>query len=194
VGEAAAEATEGEREGRRRRRRRGGRREEAGPESAAPAGELREAPVDEALAPSGETREPAPMAERMPQEGRATAAPIAGTPTPEAAEVAAARVAAAPMAPHAVPAVPHFDLPTQELQQLADGAGLQWVHSDADKVRLVQQAIAAEPLPVHEPRERKPVVLADEGPLVLVETRKDLSQFALPFERQDAAQPALPPQ
>jgi ribonuclease E len=44
------------------------------------------------------------------------------------------------------------------------------------------------------PRERKPVVLADEGPLVLVETRKDLSQFALPFERQGTAQTALPPQ
>jgi hypothetical protein len=30
------------------------------------------------------------------------------------------------------------------------------------------------------------VVLPDEGPLVLVETRKDLSQLALPFERQAA--------
>ncbi|HSB22141.1 MAG TPA: hypothetical protein VLE94_03430 [Burkholderiaceae bacterium] len=125
-----------------------------------------------------------------------TAAPIVGRPTPPAAEVAAiSEAAAAPVAaPRVVPAVPHFDLPTQELQQLADGAGLQWVHSDADKVRSVQQAIAAEPRPVHVPRERKPVVSADEGPLVLVETRKDLSQFALPFERQGAAQTALPPQ
>jgi ribonuclease E len=32
------------------------------------------------------------------------------------------------------------------------------------------------------PRERKPVVALDEGPLVLVETRKDLSQVRLPFE------------
>jgi ribonuclease E len=32
------------------------------------------------------------------------------------------------------------------------------------------------------PRERKPVPSADEGPLVLVETRKDLSQFKLPFD------------
>ena len=30
----------------------------------------------------------------------------------------------------------------------------------------------------------KPVELVDEGPLVLVETRKDLSQFKLPFENQ----------
>ena len=34
-------------------------------------------------------------------------------------------------------------------------------------------------------RERKAVVLPDDGPLVLVETRKDLSQIALPFERQE---------
>jgi ribonuclease E len=91
-------------------------------------------------------------------------------------------------APAAMPVVPSFDLPLSDLQQLADGAGLQWVHSDADKVQAVQQAIAAEPKPAHVPRERKPVVLADEGPLVLVETRKDLSELTLPFERQAAQQ------
>jgi ribonuclease E len=89
--------------------------------------------------------------------------------------------------------VPQFDLPTHALEQLADEAGLQWVQSDADKVRSVQQAIAAEPLPAHVPRERKTTVLADDGPLVLVETRKDLSQLGLPFERQATA-PAQPPQ
>jgi ribonuclease E len=40
------------------------------------------------------------------------------------------------------------------------------------------------------PRERKPVVLVDEGPLVLVETRKDLSQLKLPFEQQQQANAA----
>ena len=45
------------------------------------------------------------------------------------------------------------------------------------------RAMAAEPKPVHVPRERQPVVVIDEGPLVLVETRKDLSQFKLPFEQ-----------
>ena len=43
-------------------------------------------------------------------------------------------------------------------------------------------AIAAEPTPVHVPRERPPLVMLDEGPLVLVETRKDLSQITLPFD------------
>jgi ribonuclease E len=96
-------------------------------------------------------------------------------------------------APRIVPPVPQFELPTHALEQLADGAGLQWVQSDVDKVRSVQQAIAAEAPPAHVPRERKPMVLADDGPLVLVETRKDLSQLGLPFERQAAA-PAQPPQ
>jgi ribonuclease E len=34
---------------------------------------------------------------------------------------------------------------------------------------------------VHIPRERPPAVVIDEGPLVLVETRKDLSNLNLPF-------------
>ncbi|HTP74379.1 MAG TPA: hypothetical protein VML58_19370 [Burkholderiaceae bacterium] len=92
--------------------------------------------------------------------------------------------ATTPAVPRVLPPVPRFDLPTHELQQLADDAGLQWVHSDVDKVRQVQEAISAEPRAAHVPRERKPLVLADEGPLVLVETRKDLSELVLPFERE----------
>ena len=72
------------------------------------------------------------------------------------------------------------------LQGLAEAAGLQWVNSDADKIRAVQQAMANEPQAIHVPRERKPVALVDEGPLVLVETRKDLSQLKLPFEQGGA--------
>ncbi|QPF72771.1 Rne/Rng family ribonuclease [Roseateles sp. DAIF2] len=100
-----------------------------------------------------------------------------------AAETAPAPVVAAP-APVAPPAavVPAFVLPLGELQAVAEGAGLQWVNSDADKIRVTQEAMAAEPKPVHVPRERPPVVVLDEGPLVLVETRKDLSQIKLPFE------------
>ena len=48
-----------------------------------------------------------------------------------------------------------------------------------DRRRLRQQV---EPAPVRVPRERKAPVVVDEGPLVLVETKKDLSQFKLPFE------------
>lgn len=73
-------------------------------------------------------------------------------------------------------------LPLAQLHQIAEGAGLQWVNSDSEKIAAAQAAIAAQPKPVHVPRERKPVVVVDEGPLVLVETRKDLSQMKLPFE------------
>jgi ribonuclease E len=46
----------------------------------------------------------------------------------------------------------------------------------------VQAAIAAEPRPTHVPRERPPVVVMDEGPLILVETKRDLGQMPMPFD------------
>jgi ribonuclease E len=42
--------------------------------------------------------------------------------------------------------------------------------------------MAREPAPMRVPRERKAAPVIDEGPLVLVETVKDLSQMKLPFE------------
>jgi ribonuclease E len=57
------------------------------------------------------------------------------------------------------------------------------VNSDAERILGVQQAMANEPKPVHVPRQPRPPVVVDEGPLVLVETRKDLSQMKLPFEQ-----------
>ena len=80
-----------------------------------------------------------------------------------------------------MPAVTRFTLPMDELSQIAERSGLQWVNSAADKVAAVQAAIAAEPAPIHAPRERPPLVISDEGPLVLVETRKDLRNLNLPF-------------
>lgn len=136
-----------------------------------------------------------------PQAEAAAAAPTAST-TPAVAEVAevaapavqAVEVASAPVAPQAEPAstpvqakprapkAERFELPLDNLHALLQGAGLEWVHSDTEKVQAVAQAIALEPAPVRVPRERKPVVLADEGPLVLVETRKDLAQTPMPFD------------
>jgi len=73
---------------------------------------------------------------------------------------------------------------------LAAASGLQWVGSDADKVAAAQAAIAAEPQPERVVRERPPVVALDDGPLILVETRKDLSELQLPFEQQPQPQGA----
>jgi ribonuclease E len=108
------------------------------------------------------------------------AAPAPATPVAEA--IAVAPVAAPTPAPAVVAAAP-FVLDVGALAGVAEAAGLQWVQSDNDRVAQVQATIAAEPKPVHVPREPKPVVLLDEGPLVLVETRKDLREMVLPFER-----------
>ncbi|MBX3608553.1 MAG: Rne/Rng family ribonuclease [Hydrogenophaga sp.] len=133
----------------------------------------------------------------------AAAAPV--TPASPAADAAAepvvteaaARTLAAPAAPvapvaaassaapalTALPKVQPFSLSVADLQAVAASSGLEWVNSDAEKVAQVQAAIAAEPKPVHVPREPRPPVVVDEGPLVLVETRKDLRDMALPFEQ-----------
>ena len=124
---------------------------------------------------------PAPAAEMAPEVAAApVAAPAVAAEVVVAAPVAApAAVAAAPSS--SMPKVQTYSLPLNDLQQIASGSGLEWVNSDADKVAVVQAAIAAEPKPVHVPRERPPVVVIDEGPLVLVETRKDLAEMKLPF-------------
>jgi ribonuclease E len=80
-----------------------------------------------------------------------------------------------------------FVLPIEELRAIAEGSGLHWVLSDAEKIASARAAMEAEPKPIHVPRERKPAVVVDEGPLILVETRKDLSQLKLPFEQPPAA-------
>jgi ribonuclease E len=81
-----------------------------------------------------------------------------------------------------MPKVQGYTLPVDDMLSIASTAGLQWVNSDVDKVAVVHAAIAAEPKPVHVPRMRPPVVAIDEGPLILVETRKELSNLGLPFQ------------
>ncbi len=77
-----------------------------------------------------------------------------------------------------------YQLPADALTTLATSVGLEWVNSDASKIQAVREAMAAAPKPIHVPRLPKPVVVIDHGPLVLVETRKDLSQLKLPFDQQ----------
>lgn len=158
-------------------------------------------------APTAESAAPAPEAPAAVAPAPVVAAPIAAPQTPvmvtapapavNAAPAATAPVApvaaavqapaAAPVAAAGMPRVQAFALPIEALQQVAASSGLQWVNSDADKIAAVQAAIAAEPKPVRVPRERPPVVVVDEGPLVLVETRRDLSATKLPFEQPPVA-------
>jgi ribonuclease E len=58
------------------------------------------------------------------------------------------------------------------------------VNSDAERVAQVRAAIAAEPKAIRVPRERPPAIVIEEGPLVLVETRRNLAATTLPFERE----------
>jgi ribonuclease E len=82
-----------------------------------------------------------------------------------------------------LPKVQAYDLPLQELAQVAQSSGLQWVNSDAAKIAEAQAAIAAEVKPILVPRERPPLVVVEEAPLVLVETRRHLDSMPLPFEK-----------
>jgi ribonuclease E len=136
-------------------------------------------------------------------EGTESASAAEPTAEPVSREAAATTVAAEQLtvAPVAVPAststaepfsaalprVTSFALPVEDLLRIAESSGLQWVNSDPDKIAAAQAAMAAEPAPVHVPRERKPLVIVDEGPLVLVETRKDLATLKLPFETEAPA-------
>jgi ribonuclease E len=100
-------------------------------------------------------------------------------------EPVAAVVTAQVPAPVGMPKLQEFALPVLELAQIAEQSGLVWVNSDADRVAAAQAAIAAEIKPVHVPREPLPIVAADPRPLILVETKRDLSSITLPFERAE---------
>jgi ribonuclease E len=89
---------------------------------------------------------------------------------------------AEPIEPAPVARVEPYALPIDSLAAVAESAGLQWVRSDTAKIEAAQAAMAAMPAP---PRVAREIVVpppADEGPLVMVETRKELAQVKLPFE------------
>ena len=201
-GEAPASADSAERDGRRRGRGRDRTRRERGPDEGVLAADDANAvaPPAEAVASHAVNSEPTAafatndMAPQATAEAEpvpaAVAAPVfmpppAAVPSPVAAVAAVAAV----VAPVAVSQA--FVLPMDQLQGVAETAGLQWVNSDVEKMRAAREAMANEPAPARVPREVKAVAAVDDGPLVLVETRKDLSQFKLPFESADnASRPA----
>ena len=112
---------------------------------------------------------PAPVTARAPVQAQAPV-PAATTATASAADK------------QGMPKVGSYQLSVSDLAAVASSSGLVWVNSDVAKIAAVQAAIAAEPKPVHVPRERTAPVLADHGPLILVETKRDLSQMPMPFD------------
>ena len=91
-----------------------------------------------------------------------------------------------PAAGSALPKIQAYALPMDDLTQVATGSGLQWVNSNTAKVAQAKAAIAAEVQTVRVPRDRPAAVASTEGPLVLVETKRDLGTLPLPFETPSA--------
>jgi ribonuclease E len=126
-------------------------------------------------------RERGERGERTPREGEASMESTVASVS-EPAVAAPAKTTSASAERSAMPRIGQYTLPVAELDSLAQASQLSWVQSNPARVAEVQAAIAAEPRPVHVPRERPPLVVLDEGPLILVETRRDLQQLAMPFE------------
>ncbi|SFB78994.1 RNAse E [Polaromonas sp. OV174] len=165
------------------RRERGEQRNETGAENSAPAqadaSETNKAPAQQDRAPVA-TESVAPVVAPAPVQAPAPVpAPVVPAP---AVAVAAAAPAAVVAATGGLPKVQSYDLPLQDLVQVAQASGLQWVNSDAAKIAEAKAAIAAEVKPVQVPRERPAPVVSNEGPLVLVETKRNLGTMPLPFE------------
>ncbi len=144
------------------------------PQQAAMFEENQAGPLTESMQPTSENSA-VPAAEPR--------AATASAPIPAPAYVPAP--AATPVA--GLPRIMPFELPLNQLIEVAQSSGLQWVNSDADKIAAAQAAIAAEPQPARTPRERPAMVALDDGPLILVETRRDLREMTLPFENNTAA-------
>ena len=124
-------------------------------------------------------RDRAPRSEKSDDANTANA-DNAWSPAAPAPVSVAATAAVAPS--HRMPSIASYELPMGQLQQVASSSGLEWVNSNPERIAQVQAAIAAEPKPVHVPRERPSPIVIDEGPLVLVETKRDLRQMHMPFD------------
>jgi ribonuclease E len=167
--------------------------ESSSEEDTAPRKSYFTAPVPQASkSPEQETHDVAPTPATLPASvtPEPTSVPVIQV-TPPVQPVAPVLMAAAlqvqvePASQEAMPKVHPFALPLDELAQIAQASGLNWVNSDAVKVSAVQAAIAAEPQAVHVPRVRPAVVAIDDRPLVLVETKRDLRNMTLPFENTE---------
>jgi ribonuclease E len=182
-----------DRYGRDRRERSEGDANGGGNNAAADNSELNQPPAQEERAPAA-TNFVAPAPDSAAMDKPVSAPVVQASPAPAPVAVMAQAPAPKPVAAPApapasasLPKVQSYDLPMQDLSQVAQSSGLQWVNSNSAKIAEVQAAIALEAKPIHVPRERAPVVASTEGPLVLVETKRDLASMPLPFEKPPAA-------
>ncbi len=130
-------------------------------------------PID--IAPTAGTEAEAVAAHAEPLEAKQVATPVQpiSTSTQEPSR---------PIAPTAAGLADAVSasLPVEDLQSVVQAAGLQWVQSDPVRVEQAQRAMRKIPAPVRTPRLRKPKAMQDEGPLLLVETRRQLPSLQIP--------------
>ena len=103
---------------------------------------------------------------------------------PPAAGVATAAPATTAEAPKRMPNIGSYALSVDAMSAVAASSGLTWVNSDASKIAHAQAAMAAEPTAAKVVRGRVAPVVVNDGPLVLVETKRDLAQMPMPFDKQ----------
>jgi ribonuclease E len=126
-------------------------------------------PVHKPATPA--TTEPAPAAGIEPVSTSAVAAQVAQmTPVESAIEAQQGKVARP--ASQAASAKAANGLSSADLQSLLDSAGLVWVNTDVEKLRVAQEVAARTPPPAHAARERKPLPPTDTTPMQQIETRK----------------------
>jgi ribonuclease E len=127
------------------------------------------------IAPTASTAPVAFAAHAEPLEAKQVATPIQpiSTSTQEPSHPIAPRAAG-------LAGVVPASLPVEALQSVVQAAGLQWVQSDPARVEQAQRAMRKIPAPVRTPRVRKPKAMQDEGPLLLVETRRQLPSLQIP--------------
>ena len=150
----------------------------------------------------GDERPRAPREQQQALEGFASPQRQERSDSPQSPEAPAARANGGAMPPATssamsvppvagLPKVQPFVLPLDALAQLAESSGLSWVNSDASKISAAQASIAALPTLIHVPRERAAPTVVEEGPLVLVETKRDLRNMTLPFEQAPVEAPRV---
>ena len=125
------------------------------------------------------------VTERMDADKNRAVSALAAEAAPKTAPVAASTHRTAGM-----PALQPFALPLEALESVAQSAGLQWVNSNPELVANAQAAIASTVPPARQPRERPAPVAISTEPLILVETRRDLSLMPLAIEETAAPAPA----
>jgi ribonuclease E len=83
-----------------------------------------------------------------------------------------------------MPNIGSYALSVDAMSAVAASSGLTWVNSDASKIANAQAAMTAEPTAAKVVRARAAPVVVNDGPLVLVETKRDLAQMPMPFDNQ----------